>query len=613
MDKYEVLRQFFGHDTFRPGQEQLVDGILQGRDVLGIMPTGGGKSLCYQVPALLLPGLTVVVSPLISLMQDQVSALTANGVPAAFLNSALSPAQRDTVAQRLLDGAYRLLYVAPERLESAEFRALLPRLSVSLVAVDEAHCISQWGQDFRPSYLKIPDFLALLPQRPVVAAFTATATETVREDIRQLLGLRDPVQVVTGFDWPNLFFDVQKPKNKLTALTALLADRREKSGIVYCATRSAVESVCDALTAQGFSATRYHAGLSEAERQENQNDFQFDRRRIMVATNAFGMGIDKSNVSFVIHYQMPKSPEAYYQEAGRAGRDGSPAECILLYSAGDVTTAKFLIENSGGNDQLTEEEQAIVRQQDYLRLDSMVRYCRSSSCYRGQLLDYFGQAHDAACGNCGNCQAELVDRDITREAQMILSCVQRVRKHLGYTVGAALIGQVLGGSKNQRVMELDLNTLPTYGVMKGTTQGEIRHLIEVLEADGYLRTNVHGGLDALAPAAQVLFHGQTVTMAVRKEAVAEPEATPARRRPAAAAPVESGLLAALKAERLRLAQEERVPAYIVFSNATLADMAVRHPRTLAEFLEVSGVGQTKASRYGAAFLAVLNAYSEDEA
>ena len=366
MDQYEILKHYFGYDRFRPGQERLIGAILSGRDVLGIMPTGGGKSLCYQVPALMLPGITLVISPLISLMKDQVTALRKAGVDAAYLNSTLSPDQIRLVYRRAYQGAYKLLYIAPERLSGEGFSALTREVPVSLVAVDEAHCISQWGQDFRPSYLKISEFLHALPRRPVVAAFTATATAQVRDDIAQRLELENPLCEVTGFDRPNLFLDVRSPQRKLPALLELVQERRGKSGIIYCATRSGVEKVCAALCQRGIPATRYHAGLDEEERQANQDD----RRPVMVATNAFGMGIDKSNVSYVIHYNMPKSLEAYYQEAGRAGRDGEPADCILLYSAGDITTAKFLLENSG-NVELDEEEQEQVRRQDQARLQAM--------------------------------------------------------------------------------------------------------------------------------------------------------------------------------------------------------------------------------------------------
>ena len=455
MEPSAVLRQYFGHTAFRPGQERLVTGILAGYDALGIMPTGGGKSVCYQVPAMLLPGLTLVISPLISLMKDQVAALEAAGVDAAFLNSSQDLEESRAVWSALRREKLRLLYVAPERLENPRFLELVSSLDISLVAVDEAHCISQWGQDFRPSYLRIADFVAGLPCRPVLAAFTATATAKVQEDIVEQLSLRDPVRVVTGFDRPNLFFDVRRPKNKLTSLMAMLSERRGKSGIVYCATRAGVERVCQSLLDFGISATRYHAGLSEEERRQNQDDFRFDRRPVMVATNAFGMGIDKSNVSFVIHYNMPKNLESYYQEAGRAGRDGEPADCILLYGAGDVVTAKMLIESSTGSQD--DESREVLQRRDLDRLDVMTGYCKTTDCLRGYLLDYFGQPHADACGNCGNCQGVFTETDVTIPAQMVLSCIKRVKDKLGYYVGASLVQQVLRGSHGPRIRDLGLD------------------------------------------------------------------------------------------------------------------------------------------------------------
>ena len=603
MDKQEALRHYFGHSAFRPGQERLIDAVLDGRDVLGVMPTGGGKSLCYQVPALLLPGVTLVVSPLISLMKDQVAALQAAGAPAACLNSALSLEQLRTVYSRARQGAYKLLYVAPERLEGEGFDRLVRELEVPLVAVDEAHCISQWGQDFRPSYLRISAFLEGLPRRPAVAAFTATATGPVQQDIVQLLALRDPVREVTGFDRPNLFFDVQHPRSKLAALLKLVEERPGRSGIVYCATRSGVEKVCQALEARGVSATRYHAGLEPEERQRNQDDFQFDRKAVMVATNAFGMGIDKSNVSYVVHYNMPKSLEAYYQEAGRAGRDGEAADCILLYSAGDIATARFLIEN-GGNEELTSEAREAVRRHDYQRLSAMTGYCRTTACLRGRILDYFGQSHDASCGSCGNCRGEFASEDITVSAQMILSCVVRVREKLGYYVGKTLIVQVLRGSRDQRVRDLGLDKLSTFGLMAQLSAGRVRELMEYLELEGFLRINpAHSTLDPAGKARSLLFEGERLSMPLRKDRVREKK--PASQGTALSEAGEERLLAALRTLRARLAQAEGVPAYIVFSNAALADMARRAPRTMEAFLEVSGVGRVKAAKYGEAFLRVI--------
>ena len=412
MDKYEVLRHYFGHDGFRPGQETMVDALLSGRDALGVMPTGAGKSMCYQVPALMLegatgaPGVTLVISPLISLMADQVAALKAAGVPAAYLNSTLTPRQMDLALERAYQGAYRIIYVAPERLETASFLRFARSVKIALIAVDEAHCVSQWGQDFRPVYLRIADFVAQLPVRPVMGAFTATATQRVREDIIRHLQLVNPATVTTGFDRPNLYFEVVRcteGRNRDRALRDVLQGREDQSGIVYCATRKAVEEVCDRLNGAGFAAARYHAGLSDEERRQNQEDFQYDRVRVMVATNAFGMGIDKSNVRYVVHYNMPRSMEAYYQEAGRAGRDGEPSECILLYSGQDIFTAKWMIENSPPNEALSAAEQANVRRLDMNRLNSMIDYCTRDGCLRSQILQYFGEKTDEACGDCGFC------------------------------------------------------------------------------------------------------------------------------------------------------------------------------------------------------------------
>ena len=406
MDQREVLRHYFGHDGFRPGQEAMVDALLAGRDALGVMPTGAGKSMCYQVPALMLEGVTLVVSPLISLMADQVAALKSAGVPAAYLNSTLTPRQMDLALERAGQGAYKVIYVAPERLETPSFLRFARNVKIALIAVDEAHCVSQWGQDFRPVYLRIADFVEQLPVRPTMGAFTATATERVREDIIRHLRLVNPAMVTTGFDRPNLYFEVVRcveGRNRDRALLDVLRGREGQSGIVYCATRKAVEEVCDRLNAQGFSAARYHAGLADEERKQNQEDFQYDRVQVMVATNAFGMGIDKSNVRYVIHYNMPRSMEAYYQEAGRAGRDGEKAECLLLYSGQDIFTAKWMIENSPPNEDLSAAEQADVRRQDMNRLNSMIDYCTRDGCLRGRILRYFGEKADEGCGDCGYC------------------------------------------------------------------------------------------------------------------------------------------------------------------------------------------------------------------
>lgn len=607
MDKIEALKKYFGHEVFRPGQEGMIDGILDGRDVLGVMPTGGGKSLCYQIPALLLPGLTIVISPLISLMKDQVTALKQAGVPAAFLNSSLSEEEMRSVYRRAWAGEFKLLYVAPERLAGEGFLRLARETKISLAAVDEAHCVSQWGQDFRPSYLKIPEFLDQLPQRPPVAAFTATATGQVRQDVVRLLGLREPLTLVTGFDRPNLYFDVLRPKKKEPVLLSLVRQRRDKSGIIYCATRNGVERVCALLQDRGYPATRYHAGLEEDERKRNQEDFRFDRKPVMVATNAFGMGIDKSNVSYVIHYNMPKSLEAYYQEAGRAGRDGEGAECILLYSGADLATARFLIENGRDNEELGDEEREEALARDYERLEAMRGYCAAERCYRGYLLSYFGQEYPDRCGNCGSCRGRFQTEDVTRQAQMVLSCVKRAEDRLGYHVGSGLIAQTLKGSRGQKVREKGLDKLSTYALMKEHSVQEIDGYIQLLTDKGYLlRDREHGGLLLSAKAGEVLFQGEKVERAVRLPDRPEPEAETSRRQRAALEG--DGLFQALKKLRYRLAQKENVPPFMIFSNATLTDMAAKQPRSLAEILEVSGVGEKKAEKYGSAFLLAIGEY-----
>lgn len=614
-----VLKQYFGHGEFRPGQQPLIDGILAGRDVLGVMPTGGGKSACYQVPGVLLPGITVVISPLISLMKDQVAALCENGVAAAYLNSSLNAAQQHNALNNLRAGRYKIVYVAPERLAVESFTDLLYTLPISLLAVDEAHCISQWGQDFRPSYVKIADFIAGLPRRPVVAAFTATATGQVRQDIVRLLGLRDPVTEITGFDRPNLYFDVLHPKNKLSTLIALVEQRPGKSGIIYCATRSGVEKVCTALCDRGLAATRYHAGLDAAERQKNQEDFRFDRCSVMVATNAFGMGIDKSNISFVLHYNMPKSPEAYYQEAGRAGRDGEPAECILLFSPSDIATARFFIENSGnGNEELDDTARRALQGQDYRRLDQMAGYCKTSACLRGYMLDYFGQQHPLQCGNCGTCKAAFTEVDITTEAQMILSCIKRVKDRLGYAVGALTVVNVLRGGRDAKLQAQGLDEISTYGLLKDRTAAEVRVMIEALEGAGYLVVEQqHSTLQWGPKAGEVLFHKAQVKVMLRADKA--PSAARKNRKiirlpgPGGVPGADSDdLLAVLKSTRWDLAQREKVPAYIIFSNATLADMSEKAPTTMAELLEVSGVGSKKADRYGEKFLQVIQDFKKEK-
>ncbi len=609
MKKLEALKQYFGHSGFRPGQETLADALLSGRDALGVMPTGAGKSVCYQLPALLMPGITLVVSPLISLMKDQVAALGQAGIPAAYINSSLTAGQHREVFQRARQRAYKMIYVAPERLLTEGFLRFAEEAEISLLAVDEAHCVSQWGQDFRPSYLEIPEFVRRLGRRPTVGAFTATATGQVKEDIRKLLCLKDPVQVTTGFDRPNLYFEVARPQRKNAWLWAFLSARPGQSGIVYCATRKNVESVCDELSRRGVAATRYHAGLSSEERQQNQEDFVYDRARVMVATNAFGMGIDKSNVSFVIHYNMPKNLENYYQEAGRAGRDGGRAECILLFSPGDVRTARYLLRSSPGNEDLDAQEQETVLRRDLERLDKMTEYCTVSGCLRAYILAYFGESFAGDCGNCGNCRAEYVKRDMTVEAQKILSAVARVEKKYPYGLGSAAVTGLLRGSRAQRIIELGLDKLPTYGAMRDLNRQQIREYINFLISEGYLEltTGEYPVLRLAGRAGDVLFHEETVTFRERVSPAAGKKTASLRNNGDLS--ISSGsLLEDLKALRAQFAQDENVPAYIVFSNAALAEMADKRPRDMNQFLQISGVGYVKAARYGTKFLETIAAW-----
>ena len=606
----EILKQYFGYDSFRPGQDELVQAILSGRDTLGIMPTGAGKSICYQVPALALPGLTLVVSPLISLMKDQVGALNEAGVPAACINSAMSFEEMRDALYFAGRGQYKLLYVAPERLTAPFFLDFARRMPISMVTVDEAHCISQWGQDFRPSYLKILDFLAALPQRPLVSAFTATATAEVRDDIIRALGLEEPFVITTGFDRPNLYFAVEKPSSKPSALLAHLMQRRDKSGIVYCSTRKTVEEVCDMLLSRGLPATRYHAGLDPEERLANQDDFLYDRKTVMVATNAFGMGIDKSNVSFVIHYNMPKNMESYYQEAGRAGRDGEAADCILLYNGQDVRTAEFLIEHSHENEDesMDEKTRRQLIERDMERLKQMTFYATTTDCLRRYILNYFGEKAPLCCGHCGNCDTNFEEVDATMDARKILSCVYRLderRLHFGKTVVAA----VLTGSKSEQINRFHLDTLSTYNIMHEQTAVRVRQLIDVLLERGLLTADPerYNAL-FLTQTGNALMRGRG-ELRIKLPREKKPE-TAARRTEELAADVDEKLFEKLRALRTKVAQRAGVPPYVVFSNATLADMAARQPKSEYELLGVRGVGEAKARRYGAEFVDCIREYLE---
>lgn len=595
-DKLSVLKDYFGHDSFRDGQEQIVDALLDGRDALCIMPTGAGKSMCYQIPALLFDGVTIVVSPLISLMKDQVGSLVQSVVPAAYINSSLSYPQFLRVLSNTEHGKYKIIYVAPERLLTDGFLDTCKKIKISMVAVDEAHCVSQWGQDFRPSYLKIVSFIKSLENRPIVGAFTATATNDVKEDIKKILRLENPFEITTGFDRPNLFFGVIKSSSKDEKLIDLIRERGDRSGIVYCATRKNVESVCELLCDNGFSATRYHAGLDEYERRKNQEDFVFDRKNIMVATNAFGMGIDKSNVTYVIHYNMPKNIESYYQEAGRAGRDGGEADCILLYSPKDVRLNRFMIENSEGNDELTIEENEQIRERDFERLKHMTFYSTTNDCLRGFILRYFGGDKKAYCGKCSNCLSVHKLVDVTIDAQKIMSCIARTGQRYEKTV----ICDVLKGSKSEKILKAELNNQSTYGIMKEVTARHIFGTIDFLAEKEYISAdNETEALKLLPKSRDVLFGRERLVM----KKVENSEKVVKTHRPEV--PVNSELLDALKALRKSIASKKSVPAYVIFSDATLIDMCKKCPETPDEMLEVSGVGRTKLEKFGKEFLEVI--------
>ncbi len=604
----QILRRYFGYNQFRPGQEDIIKNILSGHDTFGIMPTGAGKSLCFQVPAIAMDGITLVVSPLISLMKDQVAALIQNGVRGAYLNSSLTPRQYFKALENAKNGVYKIIYVAPERLQTESFMDFAMNADISMVTVDEAHCVSQWGQDFRPGYLLISGFINSLPKRPIVSAFTATATSKVKEDVINLLELYNPFVHISGYDRENLYFEVQKPKDKMAAVFKILSKMRGKSGIIYCSTRKNVEEVCEKLCAGNFMAARYHAGLDDEERKRSQEDFIYDRRPIMVATNAFGMGIDKSNVSFVIHYNMPKDIESYYQEAGRAGRDGERASCFLLYSGQDVVTNQFLLDNSEENSCLDEKTRETVMKQTRERLKKMTFYCHTKDCLRDYILNYFGDSLTGGCGNCGNCMNSFENEDIADDVKKVIMCV----KGTGERYGVQLIIDVLRGADTARIRRLSLNYDSSFASMKGEKRQYVQDVINFMVLRGYLEIT-DGEFPVLIlgkNSGEILSMRKPIFMKKEKEISEEVDLYKKymninnKKLP----PDKAELFESLKRVRAAIAAREAVPSYIVFSNATLEDMCIKMPRTRSEFLEVSGVGRRKLESYGDEFLKVLNEF-----
>ena len=601
----QTLSEVFGYASFRAGQEEVVSAILSGRDVMAVMPTGAGKSLCYQIPALVLPGITIVVSPLISLMRDQVGALLQSGVRAAYLNSSLTPRQHALALANARKGVYRIIYVAPERLLTESFLSFAMEAPIAQVVVDEAHCVSQWGQDFRPGYLDIAPFIARLPRRPRLSAFTATATQSVRQDIVRLLALCDPFTIITGFDRPNLFFEVRREGDRNARLLRFLGEHRGQSGIVYCGTRKGVEEVTRMLAGEGIDAVGYHAGMGDAEREQAQEDFVSDRVPVIVATNAFGMGIDKSNVSFVVHYNMPKDLESYYQEAGRAGRDGEEAACCLLYEPADVRLNTFLIEHSQENSQLDEQSQQVVMERAKERLKQMTFYATGSGCLRARMLRYFGETPASPrCGNCSCCLAADRERDVTREAGQIVAAVLAMQGRYG----KALVAKVLAGKRDERIRERGLDKLSAFGCLKDESEENIRLMIDELIMNEALKTT-DGQYPLLKPgprARETLRGDEPVRMTLNERSSA-----PSARRVQQKAVADKALLARLIALRRDIAEEQHVPPFIIFTNATLRDMAVKCPRSREEMLRVDGVGDNKMARYGYMFLREIRAYLDE--
>lgn len=610
MDKRQILKQYFGYDEFREGQEPLIDSILAGQDVLGILATGMGKSLIFQVPALMMEGITLVISPLISLMKDQVASLNQSGIHAAFLNSSLTENQYYKALSYAKEGRYPIIYVATERLLTVSFLDFAKNTKIAMVAVDEAHCVSQWGQDFRPSYLKITQFISQLPTRPIVSAFTATATKEVREDIVDILMLKQPNVISTGFDRPNLQLGVQSPSDKYTAVKNYIDLHPGQCGIVYCLTRKLVEEVCDRLGQEGTSVTRYHAGLGDRERQKNQEDFSFDRKQIMVATNAFGMGIDKSDVRFVIHYNMPKNLESYYQEVGRCSRDGEPGECILLYSGQDVVTNQFFINGNRDNQELDDMTQEIVMERERERLKKMTYYCFSRDCLRDYILRYFGEYGSNYCGNCINCLTQFETVDVTNKAKALIQCVESSRQRYGVNV----IIDTVHGANTIKIRQYKMDQSPQHGILAKVPVYRLRQIMNHLLLQEYLTvTNDEYAIVKLTKNSDsVLEEEEAITMKMAKEQEQSEQAKKekkVKKRKTAAGIIlsaeEEQMFERLRQLRTEISRDEKVPPYVVFSDKTLMLMCRIMPKSRSEMLEVSGVGEFKVEKYGERFLEVL--------